>query len=226
MTRRLLVCALIAMRLEAQVGHLPEKSPYVDLEFKHHVTLNVGYMSPSAGPAGVAPKPGPMVEGRYDIAIGGPANVTFRVGALQSTRDVKDPFAAPANRVLGEKSSNLLLADLGITLNLTGRKSFHRLVPTFGAGVGIVSDFVTAPDPGGYNFGTKFAFTFGPSVRWHSGRRLEAGVSLTNRVWQTKYPEFYRANLAGTPLVPQTASLSAFNSNWAFTSGLSWHFYR
>ena len=205
------------------VGRDPAKSPFRDLEWKHQWTGFAGVLNTSDDVAGVGPSGGLFLGTRYDIAVGGPVAFTGRLAYASGTRDVKDPARPAATRLVGSTGANLMLADLGITMTLTGKKSWKGIAPMIGGGFGFVTDFKTTPDTGGYFFGSKFAFNWGPSVRIQTGKRLEWCVELINYLWQMKYPDSYRTKTTTvTPLVPDGSPLNGFAGNWAFTVGGSY----
>ena len=74
----------------AQVGHVPQRSPYADLEYRQEATIFGGYYSAGVDEVGVAPKSGPMFGVRYDLRLGGPASLTSRFAYVSAQRDVID----------------------------------------------------------------------------------------------------------------------------------------
>jgi len=229
MKRLLLLLAAGAAPVLAQrpVGHEPASSPYRDTEWRHQVIPFAGVLRAARDVAGVGPRTGAMLGVRYDVGIGGPMQFTARLAYADGERTVKDPVKPAATRVVGSKGSGLLLADVGVTMALTGRKAWHGLAPTMGAGFGLASDLDARPDVGGYFFGSKFAFNFGPGVRIVTGKRLEWRLDATRHLWQLRYPQRYRTEGAGvTPLVPSTRGLNSFAGNWALTVGGAWGYLR
>ncbi|MFL5577363.1 MAG: hypothetical protein ACJ79S_15500 [Gemmatimonadaceae bacterium] len=213
-----LAVALLAAPASAQIGHTPENSPYRDLEFRQEMTLYSGYYSPSKDPAGVAPQSGPLVGLRYDIRVGGPAYLTARVARVFSERTILDPTKIPGQRTVGTESWPLYLSDVGISLNLTGPKSLHRLVPVLNGGLGIASDFRKA-DKGGYQVGTQFALTFGGGVKWVPSGRLQLRADVSDHLFQIQYPTSYTASQV-------TGADNVWKHNATFTLGASYLFFR
>jgi len=68
-----LALVFVATTARAQVGHLPENSPYRDLETRQEFTFFGGHYAAGQDLIGVAPRGGPMFGFRYDIHVGGPA---------------------------------------------------------------------------------------------------------------------------------------------------------
>jgi hypothetical protein len=176
----------------AQVGHTPQESPYVDLVYRQEVTTFTGYLDTRRDPAGVAPRSAPIAGVRYSIYLAGPASFTARLAYGRSERTVLDPIEPEDRRVVIPAASvPLLLADAGLALGLTGFKSWHRLVPELNGGLGLVSDFRTRGDVGGFKFGTRFALTLGAAVRWVPGGRFSLRAEVTDNQYRISYPDTY-----------------------------------
>ena len=219
---------LLPVPVVAQVGSLPENSPFRDLEYKQEFTAYTGWFAASKDPAGVAPRSGPMLGARYDIRIGGPAEFSARLGTVFSERRVLDPRVAGAGREVGVRSQGLYLGDVGITVNLTGQKSWHTLVPYTQLGVGLASDF-QGRDPGGYRFGTTFAFNFGGGVRWVPRNRWQVRADVADWLYQVQYPETYYVptTTGGSDAVLRASQAkSVWKHNPALTIGGSYLFFR
>jgi hypothetical protein len=220
-----LAAALLASSASAQVGHTPEDSPYRDLEFRQEMTLFSGYYSPSKDPAGVAPQSGPLVGLRYDVRVGGPAYLTARVARVFSQRTMVDPTKLPGARTLGTEPWPLYLTDVGISLNLTGQKSLHRIVPVLNGGLGIATDMRNA-DKGGYKVGTQFALTFGGGVKWVPGSRLQLRADVADHLFQVSYPTSYSTPPAANTAPVVSGPDNVWKHNATFTVGASYLFFR
>lgn len=188
-----------ATPLAAQVGHAPSESPYTDLRGRHAITLSSGWLIPGGDPAGVGPRNGLMVSGRYEMFLSGPLWLTARVGyAPGLERTVKDPEATPALRIVGTDTDPLLLIDAGFGINLTGNKAWHNLAPRVTGNLGVVSTGNSSYDLGGYRFGTKFVVSYGIGTRIVTGSAWEANVDLTHMLWKMEYPESYGGDGTGS----------------------------
>lgn len=220
-----------------EVGYPPARSPFADIIYNQSFTVLGGYFHAAKDPAGVAPQSGPMFGLQYDLGSG-PAIFTTRVRTVLSDRTVLDP-ARPANdRVLGTERRPLTMADLGLTLALTGPRTFHGIVPLIHTGAGVVTNF-GGTDPGGFTFGTSFALAYGIGVRYvpSPAARYAFRVDLGNTLYRVRYPASY-ARLstgygplyAGTPdsssIIPANAALSRYRNNTAITVGVSYQFHR
>lgn len=223
--RALLATAVLLLpsAADAQVGHLPENSPYRDFPWRHELGAYGGWYAPSSDAAGVAPQAAPVVGVRYEVRIGGPVNFMARMGTAFSERTVLDPNLPPAERAHTE-SLRLYMADVGVTMSLTGQKSWNGLMPFVQGGVGLVSDFESA-DVGGYELGTPFALTLGTGLRYTRGGRVSLRADLTDHFFQISYPDSYRqVSSGGQPAILEpTASTSSWKHNLVVSLGLAYH---
>jgi hypothetical protein len=208
------------------VGYPPTRSPYSDLEFSQELTFELGYTRARHDPAGVAPKSAPMIGMRYELSIVGPLALSSEITRTFSNRDVLDPAKPKATRSLGTESAPVYSADVALALNLTGRKSWHTLVPQVRAGLGVVSS--SAKDAtSGYSFGTPFAFTFGGGVKVVPGGRLQFRGDLTDRVFKISYPDtYYRLASDNTAVLDATVPRSFYTHHLGMTLGVSYLFGR
>lgn len=214
--------ALVAPAAAAQlVGSEPSRSPFRDLETTQQLSVSLGWFDAKTDAAGVGPRPALFSLLRHDVHLGGPAWLTSRYGFVRTEREVIDPGFPAAERSLGLQPVTHHVADIGITLALTGRKTWRGVLPTLGGGVGLTSDFGTQ-DVGNYRFGTKFAFTFGPGLRVVLPRGYSLRFDATNHVYQFQYPSTYfqRASDSSSVLT-DTRQRSGWQSNWGFTVGAS-----
>jgi hypothetical protein len=233
--------ALCASPLAAQVGYPPHQSPYRDLRETMEVTFYSGYYRAKKDPARVAPVSGPIFGAQYQWRAGGPAHLTVDLARVESERRVLDPEKGG----LGASSTPCLLTDVscksagvyrwplymldgGLTMALTGERSFLKMVPLVKAGVGIVSDFHSQPDVGAFAFGTRFALTWGAGLRVVPGGRYSIRADISNRLYTVKYPiSYYVPADDGTAIFPSTAQgRTAWLNNPAFTIGVSYLFSR
>jgi hypothetical protein len=223
------VVMIFSVEAGGQVGHTPETSPFRDLEFRQEASLYTGYFRPQGDPVGVAPRGGPMIGARYDVLLGNPAAFFVRAAYAHSERTSLNPYLPAATRNAGDRSVPLLLADIGISVNLTGQKSWHNFVPIAFAGVGVASDLGAAADTGGYRFGTPFALSAGGGVRWvpGEGSRFQARLDVTDYLYQIRYPNtYFNPASDGTRLREPGDSQSRWTHNTAITVGASYLFFR
>lgn len=205
------------------VGHEPNGSPYLDVESPHELAIFGGYFLLAKDPARVAPRSSAVVGLRESIRLGGPVSGLVRLTHTFSDRTVIDPTQPQATRVLGTISDPLTILDIGLSLNLTGDRSFHHLMPAINAGVGAVSDLGAPHDVGRYRFGTALAVTYGGGIRWIPTGRLSLRINADSYLFQHDYPKSYRTvTIDGTSVLPLTHSLISWRANGLFTFGASY----
>jgi hypothetical protein len=212
----------LPIAMQAQVGHLPADSPFEDAAYKHELTTYTGWYNGAEGAAGVGPQAGPIVGARYEIRIGGPAFFSVHAGHAFSRRDVIDPLNSVATRHVGTKDVSLLLVDAGITLNLTGQKSWHHLMPFTRFGFGVASNLGSRADPGRFEIGTPFAIVLGTGVRWVPGGRWQLRVDVGDHLFRLQYPSTYGETPAGGGDPVLVGKSSEWKHNGVFTIGASY----
>lgn len=227
LNRLLLATSLLApVAATAQVGHVPARSPYRDLEYRQELTFLGGSFDAAIDPARVAPTGGPMVGAHYEFRVGGPAYLTARVVGVFSNRTVIDPKLELVNRKLGEKSVPFLLTDLGFSLNLTGFKSWHGLIPVIGGGAGVATSFESL-DAGGYRFGYPFVLSVRPGLKFAARGRWQGRLDATNYFYRVRYPETYFVKTgADDPVLPPGSARNYWKRNLAITIGVTRSFGR
>ena len=204
----------------AQVGHLPANSPYEDLKFGQDITIFLGQFNSSIGPARVLPKSSVFGGIRYDVPIGGPGYFTARYSFIPSERNVVLPSKPRTTRILSVENTKTQVADVGFTLALPGRKTWHRLVPSISVGAGLASDFAKA-DTGAYKFGTKFTFTGGFNLKYMFRNNFAVRADATNYLWRNSYPDSYYVVASDTTRVlTPDVSKKSWGGTWALTLGL------
>ncbi len=217
---------LAATSVQAQVGHIPAQSPYADLEYSQELTLLGGYLRTRHDPAGILPKSRPMFGVRYEATLTGPLAISADIISGFGERNVIDPGKPVATRNKGTQSNALLEADIAAALNLTGTRSWHKLVPQLRAGLGLIRS-AAKDDSSGYGFGTPFAFTFGGGVKYVPGGRFQLRADITERVFKQTYPDtYYRLATDNTAVLPTSTSRSFYTHHAALTVGVSYRFAR
>lgn len=223
-----MMLALAAAPAVAQVGHQPSKSPYHDVPFRQEVTLFGGSYQGAIGKAGVGPTGGPVIGVRYSIRLGGPVEATAHLARVGTSRMVKDPAKSDSERLVGKQSFGLYMADVGFDLNLTGQKSFHRLVPVVGAGLGVVSGS-GSEDVGGFRVGTPFALNFRAALRFVPEGNISARLELSDNMFQLSYPSAYFRSPPigeGGPILSRSVGDSQWTHHRVLTLGISYMFSR
>ncbi len=217
---------LVATSVQAQVGHIPARSPYADLEYSQELTLLGGYLRARHDPADILPKSRPMMGVRYEATLTGPLAISADIITGFGERNVVDPTKPATTRNRGTQSNAVVEADIAAAMNLTGTRSWHNLVPQLRAGLGLVRS-AAKDDSSGYSFGTPFAFTFGGGVKYVPGGRFQLRADLTERVFKQTYPDtYYRPASDNTAVLPTSTSRSFYTHHAAVTIGVSYLFAR
>ena len=218
----------VAPALSAQIGHVPQSSPYIDLEYRQEFTVFGGYYNAGSDKVGVAPGSGPMLGARYDLRLGGPASLTTKFMYVASERTIIDPRRPEATRVVQANASwPVYLADVGISVNLTGQRSYRRIVPFVNGGIGVATDFKGGADVGAWKFGTPFAFSFGGGVKWVPSGNLQVRADFSDQLYQIKYPNSYDVPASdGSSVLSQSDATNDWTNNFGFSIGISYLFFR
>jgi len=220
------VALIAALPAAAQVGHDPASSPYRDLEHKQELTWLFGYVRARHDPAGVAPRSALTTGVRYELNLVGPLALSADVTRTFSERNVIDPAKPRATRDLGTEGAAVWAADVALALDLTGRKSWHHLVPQLRGGLGAMSSGAK-DESSGFSFGTPFAFTFGGGLKFVPGGRLQLRMDVTDRVFKLSYPDSYYRNASdNTSVLDPTTPRSFYTHHTGLTVGVSYLFGR
>jgi hypothetical protein len=215
----------VAFPLRAQVGHDPESSPYRDLEYRQEFTPYGGYARARVDAAGVTPKSAAIAGLRYEVYLGGPVSLTSDLSSMFSDRTVLDPTKPGATRVVGTETAPVYALDVGIALGITGRKSWHHLVPQIRAGAGVVTSSA-ADESDGYKFGTPFAISFGAGLKFVTGSRLQLRADVGERLFKQKNPDSYYTTASDNTAVLTDTPRSYWTNHGLLTLGVSFLFDR
>lgn len=224
-----LLAAFVAAPLGAQVvGHTPENSPFEDLRGRQALTFFTGVIAPGGDPAGVGPRTGMQLSARYELLLTGPLWLQARATYAPSLdRTMKDPVLVGAARNVGTSTRPLAALEAGFGLNLTGNKSWHRVVPQVHTGFGWVTGGTSEFDVGGYKFGNKFTVSYGVGARIVTGRAWELSADVTHLFWKYKYPDDYTGNGGpGDNSILQGGALGPWQGNAVLSFGVSRFFFR
>jgi len=216
---------LVASPLLAQVGHEPASSPYRDLEYRQELTPYYGYARAKVDAAGITPQSSALAGLHYELYLGGPVSLTSDFSSMFSDRTVLDPTKPRAQRVVGTETATVYGLDLGMALGLTGRKSWHSLVPQVRAGVGVVTS-KAADDTTGYKFGTPFAITFGAGLKFVTGGRLQLRADVGERLFKQKNSDAYYRTASDNTAVLTDTPRSYWTNHGLLTLGVSFLFDR
>lgn len=224
----LLVAA--AAPLAAQVGTEPEHSPFHDLTTRQAFTVSAGYFGGNEANAGVGWRRGALFAGRLDTRLGGPIDLYVSFGLARSSRYRIDTSLDSATRKTGPFGRTLVLADLGLILNVTGAKTWHGFAPYAGFGVGEVLPSKSETDVGGYNAGTNFSFIPILGTRVFLSRTLAARIEVRDYFFRYEWPLRYfdpvdkNNNAISPPILPLGLKDKQWTHNVTLTVGLAYGF--
>jgi hypothetical protein len=197
-----LLALVVPGALTAQVGHDPAHSPYRPITTRSSLMVTAGYLSGSGGKLGIGPSDGPLFGLRYELRLTGPTDAHVGVAWSRLQRLIADPSAPTDEQISGPVKQSVIFADAGLSILLTGDKTWNRLAPYFGASLGLAFGSSVPSDSSGFRFNAKFVT--GP----HVGIRFYPASGLTFRAegrllfWQLKYPSPFFSNPSRAPTDP------------------------
>ena len=188
--------------LAAQVGHAPVRSPYRDIPKGHTITAIAGLFGGSGGRFGIAPHDGPVFGLRYDIRTASPIQMGLLLARGNLERMIVDPFVEVENRVSGPVDQTVSFLEIDLQLNLTGGKTWHRLAPFVGAGVGLTFPSGTEADTSGFELGRKIYLAPQAGFRFFLTERLHLRTDARVIFWKLNYPASFTRESTLDPDLP------------------------
>jgi hypothetical protein len=181
--------------------------------------------------AQVGPQQSPMMGFRLATALSGPLDLMVTTSLVPSQRYAVNTTLPDSTRRTGPIDYTLIVADVALSLRLTGSKTWHGMAPYLIAGAGIVAPTRTIADVGGYRAGAGFTFSPGIGVRARLSRTLGLHVEARDNTIRYEWPDRYFAPIdasgnAITPPVlnPATTLDKQLTHNFSVTFGLSYSF--
>lgn len=205
--------AALPVTLAAQVGHPPGASPYRDIRKGHTVTPYFGQFGGSGGRFEIAPHDGRIYGLRYDLRTGSAIQIGLAVARADLQRLIVDPFDSLSRRVSGPVDQTVTFAEMNLQLNLTGGKSWHRLAPYVGAGVGLTLPSGVPADTSKFELGKKIYLAPTIGLRIFVTDRLSLRGEARALFIKLKYPTTFEDEPAAEPGNPPD------NSNAVITDG-------
>ena len=211
--------------LSAQVGYDPAHSPYRDIPGGGVAVVSIGSLTGSRGSVGVGLSNGATGGLRYEVpfgAIGASLGLAYGL----TTRYVVDPTQPAATRKTGPYDNPVVLADAGLQLVLTGRKTWHGFAPFVGAAIGLAASSKSPRDTSGYDFGTKVTLAPNLGLRWYPARGISVRSDFRLLLWKLSYPLLYKVpnQIDGTSVLASTAATSEWTAHPWVTIGVGWTF--
>jgi len=215
----LFLLAVPAAPAAAQVGHEPGKSPYRDILYDANVTAYASYFDGSGGTLGIGVHDGWM----YGLRLQLRANRFISMGVAGSygwdlERNVIDPFRPAGERDLGPVQERVFILEGLLQFNFTANKSWHRLAPY--AGIGLGAGFAsTAPQDTVYRSSVRFVFTPYAGTRIFLANSVALRLEARLPLYKISYPHQYTDGFE--PIIGTGGEWIA--SGW-FLAGLSFNF--
>ena len=235
--RRYVVSALLGLSVVAsydvavaQVGHDPGSSPYRDVLLLPALAVYGGHLSGDRGRVDAGPSNMNTIGLRYELPSGKSMLFQFHLAYMMGDRFILDPRAdsSSAARKTGPYESNLVLTEIALNHRLTGAKTWHRLGPYVGVGLGLLFDVHSPGDTtnSGYKFGTKVGLAPVVGTRWYPFRRVIINGEARLQAWRLKYPASFHATLSpdGSRVVPITQPLTDWTWHPWLSVSIGWNF--
>ncbi len=206
--------AVLPQAASAQVGHAPGHSPYHDIYSRTGMVFTATYIAGSGGSLNVGPKDGWLYGARFETKLAGPTDGFLEVAYGTLTRTVIDPELSVATRTTTGVAQKAFLVDAGISVVLTGDKTWHGFAPYVGGAMGIAIGQTVPSDTSGYRFHAPF--TTGPhaGMRWYLGKRLSLRAEGRLLFWRINYPATYFLPPRLAPNDPAVLASGAKTSQW------------
>ena len=189
-----------------QVGTAPEHSPFQDILTHEGFTLFVGRFAGNPNDAHTGVRPGLMLGGRLNVRLSGALDISATFGEAFTSRLQIDAGGDTA-RIMGNLKVRLLAADLGLQLNLTGDKTWHRLAPYVYLGGGITAPSAKVVDPGGFELGTNFDVVPALGTRLIISRSLALRFEVRDYYYRYQFPVVVHHGAVRRPHRPHPPSI-------------------
>jgi hypothetical protein len=218
------VCATssLAPLAFAQVGHRPGDSPFRDIRKGHTFTVTGGYFGGSGGEFNIGPHRGEVFGARYDIRTANTLQIGLAVARGKLDRFIVDPFVLLANRRSGPVQQLVTFAEIALQFNLSGGKSWHRIAPFIGAGVGLAFGRATPADTSQYEFGRKIYVAPSAGFRFFITDRLHLRGEARATFWKLKYPATFQAEPTEEPGIPPNSNAVIVGNNLTEWTASPW----
>lgn len=210
-----------ATPVSAQVGHPPDDSPYRDIPKKMTLTALGGYIGGTGGFLGLGPHDGPAYGGRFGISLSGPIEFSFSVqyADLVGARVYRGLDGNLA--VSGNIPSPVWMFETDVQYTITGAKTWHRLAPYIGGGIGYAWRSSSTESVDAYDFGGRFYFAPFAGTRIYVNPRSFIRAEIRGAFWRLAYPPPYYEDITG---ILQSYAINNYLSNVWYQVGVGYSF--
>jgi hypothetical protein len=201
-------------------------SPYRFVDQAQQVHAFVGGISTERGALDLGPESDLAFGLRYGIRLAGPFAVEASATVFPTARAIHDLVIDGADTTLvptgAEASMTLGIATANLRFDITGPRTWHRLMPFTLLGVG--GAFVLSEDDEAdadlesnvrFDFGTRLVGELGVGVEWIPTDHLSVRVDGRNMLWKVKAP---------TGLQTLDAPTEEWVQNFLLSAGVSFRF--
>lgn len=203
------------------------QTPYRFFEETQAAGITAAYISTDKGSVGLGPNSGAAFGARYHIRLSGPFFLEGEALYFPTTRAVLDTTVVDsAFQQVGEADLAIGVVMASLRLNLTGQRTWHRLLPFVLLGVGgaiEASEDEAANEniqsEARFDFGTTFAGQLGAGIEWFPVERLAIRVDARNILWQLATPQGLLLQNVG-----RTLPAEEWTNNATASVGVSFHF--
>lgn len=213
---------LVAGPVAAQVGHPPSSSPYRDIVNGKSLTVFYGDVGGNGGKIGVGPHNGSAWGARVDIRLSAPLQFGLGFERANLERFVVSADDSVATRKTGPFDQDLTMIEATMQLNLTGKKTWHRLAPFISGSAGWTkgSDLPkSVSDSSGFKFGSKIYLVPAVGLRAFITQSLFLRLEARQLFWKLNYPSSYirepRAQPSSNPDRPNAVLPDGKRTQWS-----------
>lgn len=197
--RAVFLLAVLPVPLVAQVGHDPAGSPYRDIRDRSNIVATGWKIGGGGGRLDIGPTDGELLGLRYEMRLTGPSDAMLDISYGRFQRLVPDPDAAQEQQLTGPIQQSILFVTAGLSVLLTGDKTWNRLAPYLGGSLGLGFGGDVAADTSGYRFNAKFVSGPHLGVRYYATSALSLRLEGRLLFWQLKYPTRFFTNPVRAP---------------------------
>lgn len=174
-----------ASAASAQVGHDPASTPYSDVRRGVWINVSGGQFFGNGGDVGVAPHDGPVMGLRMMFMANKTVQLNGGVFYGMLGRLIYDPTQPQGQRFTGPVDNDVIWLDASLHFNLMGGKTWRRLAPFVGSGIGMA--IVEDVQGTNFNLGTKFVFSPLIGVRYFMTDAVALNLESRFQFWNIKY---------------------------------------